>query len=183
MFAELAAPVVEVLSGRRGAKEHFLRDVVVNRPAKRLLGVEVIVRQRGVLVVGRKMLRQRVSGNGLLRRLGQINIIGDILDVPAVIHPGEEELLGVAENDGADAAFFEPAVLLDNRNDPGRELRELSVELTHKLFTAREVEGSRNLLEDDPLPLAARQRDDVLPAMVGDEKSSSSFRGLLDSGM
>ena len=59
------------------------------------------------------MFRQRIAGNGLLGCLRQINIIGDILDVPAVIHPGEEELLGVAENDGADAAFFEPAVLLD----------------------------------------------------------------------
>ena len=77
---------------------------------------------------------------------GQINIVSDILNVPAVIHTREEELLGVAEHDGANARPLKPAVLLDNRDDPGPELAQLRVELTHKLFTARDVEGPRNFL-------------------------------------
>ena len=125
------------------------------------------------------MFRQRIAGNGLLGCLRQINIIGDILDVPPVIHPGEEELLGVAENDWANNRPLEPAVLLDDANDPRAEFAQLSIELADKLLASGDVERARNLLENHPLPFAARQCDDVLPSIVGDEESGQFLQGLV----
>ena len=151
----------------------------MDRSAERLLNVEMVIRQSGILVVGRKMLGQWITGDRLLRRLGQLDVPRQVLDVATVVHPGEEELLGVAENDGADARLLKPAVLLDDRNDPSRELRELRVELAHKLFTTGNVKRAGDFLEDDALPLAARQRNDVLAAMVGDEEPGE-FLQLLD---
>ncbi len=113
----------------------------MDRSAKRLLNVEMVIRQSGILVVRRKMLGQRVMVDGLLRRLGQFDVPRHVLHVAAIIHSRKEELLGVAEDDRANARLLKPAVLLDDGNDPGvEEVRELRVELTHKLFTARNVQ-------------------------------------------
>src|SRR5258707_592899 len=109
----------------------------------------MIISQRGILVVRRKMLGQRIAGDRLLRRLRQLNVTRHVVHVAAVIHSRKEELLGVAKDDGADARLLKPAVLLDDGNDPCRELRELRVELAHKLFTAGYVQRAGNFLEDD----------------------------------
>ena len=114
------------------------------------------------------MFRQRVTGNRLLRCVGQLKVSCDILDFLAIVHPSEKELFGVTEDDGANARVLKAVVLLQYRNDPGRELGELCVELTDEPLAAWNVESSRDFLEDDALPFASRQRDDVLAAVVGD---------------
>ena len=74
----------------------------MDRPAPRLLDIQMVVGERGVLVVIGKMLRQRIARDCLLGCLREIDVPGDILDVSPVVHPGEEELLGIAENDRTD---------------------------------------------------------------------------------
>jgi len=100
--AELSAALVEVLPRRGGAEEHLGRDAVMYGSAPRLLDIEMVIGERGVLVVIRQMLRQRVARDRFLGRIREIDIPGHILDVPAVVHPREEELLGIAEDDGTD---------------------------------------------------------------------------------
>ena len=87
--------------------------------------------------------------------------------------------LALPKDDRADARLLKPAVLLDDCDDPGRELRELSVELTHKLFTAGNVQRACDFLEDDALPRASRERDDVLAAVVGYEESGEFLQLLI----
>ena len=171
MFTEETAPVVEVFPGRGRAEEHLGRDPVMNGPATRLLNVQVIIRQRGVFIGIRQMLRKRITGNRLLRRFGKINILRDILNIAPVIHPSKKELLGVTEDDGANARVLKPAVLLNDTNDPGGELGELSVEFADELLATGNIQSSGNFLEDDSLPCATRERDDVLASVIRDEKS------------
>jgi hypothetical protein len=93
----------------------------------------------------------------------------------------EEELAAVAEHGGPDAAFFEAAVLLDNRDVPTIEFPHLRVALFHDLFAAWNVKQARDFFVNVPLPQAARHRDDVLAGVVRDEKASDGaqqFRGF-----
>ena len=87
----------------------------------------------------------------------------------------------VAEDGGANAAFFEAAVLLNDGNVPAIELPHLRVAFFHDLFAAWNVEKARDFFVDIPLPQSARHRDDVLSRVVGDQESSDSaqkFRGF-----
>ena len=53
---------------------------------------------------------------------GQLDVLGDVFQVGAVKLPHEEELLGVAHDDGANPRALEFAVLLNDRNNPAIEL-------------------------------------------------------------
>jgi hypothetical protein len=106
-----------------------------------------------MLAVVGNMFRQRVAGNCLLRCIGQLKVSCDILNFLAIVHSGEEELFGVAEDDGANTRVLKAAVLLQYRNDPGRELGELCVELTDEPLAAWNaiIEKRAEPLSDDIL--------------------------------
>ena len=91
-----------------------------------------------------------------------------IVEIGAIVLAHEKELARIAKDSGANATFFESAVLLNNRNVPAIELPHLRVALFHDLFAAWNIEQPRDFFVDVPLPQAARHRDDVLSRVVGD---------------
>src|SRR6266536_5409100 len=100
--------------------------------------------------------------DGVLCKFRQSDVGGHVVEIGAVVLAHEEELSAVAEDGGANAAFFETAVLLNNRDVPAIELPHLRVALLDDLFAAWDVQKSRDLFINVPLPQAARHRDDVL---------------------
>jgi len=94
----------------------------------------------------------------------------------------EKELARVAEDGGANAAFFETAVLLHDRNIPAIELPHLRVAFFHDLFAARNVEKTRDFLVNISLPQSARHRDDVLSRVVGNQEPRDSAQQLCGFG-
>ncbi len=129
------------------------------------------------------LVGERVAEDGVLGQLGEAEVVGHVFEVGSVVLAHEEKLARVAEDGAADSAFFEPPVLLDDRNVPAVELPHLRVAFFHDLLAAGDVEQARDFLIDVPFSQAARERDDVLAGVVRDEKSRHSaeqFCGLGD---
>ena len=101
-----------------------------------------------------------------------------VIEVGAVVLAHDEKLAAVAEHGGADARLFEPGVLLHDGNVPAIELPQLSVALLHNFLTAGNVEEAGDFLIHVALPQGARERDDVLARVVGDEKPGGGFQLL-----
>ena len=110
------------------------------------------------------------------------DVSADVVDVGSVILPHEEKLAAVAEDGGADAAFFETRVLLHDGDVPAVELPHLRVALLHDLLAAGDVEQARDFLIDVPFPQRARHGDDVLARVVGDEESGDGAEQLCGLG-
>ena len=129
----------------------------------------------GGLLLGQRIMLHRVD-----HHFGQLDVLGDVFQVGAVKLPHEEELFRVAHDDGPDAGTFEFAVLLNDGNNPAVELAKLGIAFAHDLFAAGDIEEPGGFLEDDPFPLVARERDDVLPGETGNEQSRRrlQFDGL-----
>ena len=85
-------------------------------------------------------------------QLSQADIGGHVVEIGAVVLAHEEELARVSEDRGADATFFESAVLLNDGNVPAIELPHLRVALFHNLFATWNIEQSRDFFIDVPLP-------------------------------
>ena len=148
--------------------------------ADRILRVVVQVGEGGELFAG-LLVGQRIGEDGVLRQIGEADVGGHVVEIGAIVLAHEEELAAVAEDGGADAAFFEAAVLLDDGDVPAIELPHLRVALLHDLFAAWNVEQARDFLVNVPLPQSARHRDDVLARVVRDEESgdgAEEFRGF-----
>src|SRR6266542_847429 len=94
-----------------------------------------------------------------------------VFQIGAIILTHEEKLSGVSEYRGPNLAFFEAAVLLNNRNVPAIELAHLRVTLLYDLFAAWNIQKPRDLLVHVPLSQEARHRDDVQPRVIGDYES------------
>jgi hypothetical protein len=101
-----------------------------------------------------------------------------IFQIGAIVLTHEEKLPRVSEYGGANAAFFEAAVLLNNGNVPAIELAHLRVTLLHDLFASWNIQKARDFLVHVPLSQAARHRDDVLPRVIGDEESGDCTQQL-----
>src|SRR6266498_3066335 len=101
-----------------------------------------------------------------------------VFQIGAIILTHEEKLPGVSEYRGPNLAFFEAAVLLNNRNVPAIELAHLRVTLLYDLFAAWNIQKPRDFLVHVPLSQAARHRDDVLPRVIGDKKSGDCTQQL-----
>ena len=117
----------------------------------------------------------------MFRQFGETDVAAHVFQIGAIILAHKKELARVAEDGGANAAFLEAAVLLNDGNIPAIELPHLRVALFHDLFAARNVEKARDLLVHIPFPQSARHRDDVLSRVVRDQESSDSaqkFRGF-----
>lgn len=84
----------------RGAADWVLRVVVQVREGGELFAA---------LLVG-----QRIGEDGVFRELGQTDVARHVVEIGAIVLAHEEELAAVAEDGGADAAFFEAAVLLND---------------------------------------------------------------------
>ena len=67
----------------------------------------------------------------MLGQLGEADVAAHVVEIGAIVLSHEEELARIAEHGGADAAFFEPAVLLDDGDVPAVELPHLRVALLH----------------------------------------------------
>src|SRR6266536_6134257 len=106
--------------------------------------------------------------DGVLCKFRQSDVGGHVVEIGAIILAHEEELSAVAEDGGANAAFFEAAVLLNNGDVPAIKLAHLCIALFHNLFTTWNVEQSCDLFVDVPLPQSAWHCDDVLSRVVGD---------------
>ena len=139
------------------------------------VGVEV---GEGGEFFARLLIWQRIREDGVFGQLGEADVAGHVVDVGAVVLPHEEELARIAEDSGADAAFFEAAVLLNDGDVPAVELAHLRVALLHDLFAARDVQQPRDFFIDVPLPQPARHRDDVLARVVRDEESGHGAKQL-----
>jgi integrase len=78
----------------------------MDRSAERLLNVEMVIRKSSVLILRRKMLGKRITTDRLSCRLGQFDIASYVLHVAAVVHAGEEELLGDLSETQASPVFI-----------------------------------------------------------------------------
>ena len=146
-----------------------------------ILRVVVQVGECGEFFAG-LLVGQRIGENCVLRQFGEANVGRHVVEIGAIVLAHEEELARVAEDGGANAAFFEAAVLLNDGDVPAIELPHLRVALFHDLFAAWDVEKARDFFIDVPLPQSARHRDDVLPRVVGDQESGDGAQQLRGFG-
>ena len=114
----------------------------------------------------------------MLRQFGEADVARHVVEIGAVVLAHEKELARIAKDSGANAALFEAAILLDDRDVPAIEFPHLGVALLYDLFAAWNVEEARDFFVNVPLPQAARHRDDVLAGVVGDEESGDSAKQL-----
>src|SRR5450755_539758 len=118
----------------------------------------------------------------MLCQFGETDVAAHVFQIGAIVLAHEEELARVAEDGGANAAFFEAAVLLNDGNVPAIELPHLGVAFFHDLFAAWNVEKARDLLIHIPLPQSARHGDNVLSRVVGDQEARDSAQKLRGFG-
>src|ERR1700760_2119382 len=138
---------------------------------KRRLHRGRVVTEGGKLLIGGLLLRQRVVLYRVDHHLGQLDVLGDVLQIRAVELPHEKELLRVPHDDGPNPGALEFAVLLNNRNNPAVELAKLGVTFAHDLLASWDIEEPGGFLEDDALPDRTRERDDVLPGETRNEQA------------
>ena len=124
-------------------------------------------------MVGQRIIHDRVLGD-----FGQRDVLRHVLQVGAVVLAHDEKLAAVAEHSGADARLFEPGVLLDDGDVPAIEFAKLRVAFLHDFLAAWNVEKPGDFLIHVPFPQRARQRDDVLAGVVGDEETRRGFQFL-----
>ncbi len=122
-------------------------------PQTGILGVGVKVGEGGEFLAS-LLIRERVGKDRVLGQFGEADVAGHVVEIGAVVLPHEEELARIAEYRGPDAAFFEPAVLLDDRDVPAVELPHLRVALFHDLLAAGDVEQACDFLVNVPFPQA-----------------------------
>lgn len=101
---------------------------------------------------GGLLLGQRVAHDAFANDFGQCDVPADVVEVGAVVLLHQHELLGVAEDDGADVRVFEAGVLLNDGNVPDVELAKLGVAFGNDLLATGDVQEPGDLLVNDSLP-------------------------------
>ncbi len=139
------------------------------------------ISERGVflpgLMVGQRVIHYRVLGD-----FGNGDVARDVVQIGAVVLAHQEKLAAVAEHGGTDARLFETRILLDDGNVPAIELAKLCVAFLHDFLAAGDVEEAGDFLIHIPFPNGARERDDVLAGVIGDEKTGSGSQFLCRIG-
>src|ERR1700722_3288725 len=110
---QLAGAVLERFAPRNRTKKHFGRRNIVDRSANRAVGVQMQIGKGAELLAG-LMVGQGIIHDRVLGDVGQRDVMRHILQVRSVTLAHEKKLAAVAENSGANARLFEPAVLLDD---------------------------------------------------------------------
>jgi hypothetical protein len=84
--AQFLGPLLEMLPARTGTIEHFLGRNVVRRATDGPVGINVQVGERGILLPG-LVVGQRIIHDRVLRDFGQRDVMGDVVQIGAVVLP------------------------------------------------------------------------------------------------